>query len=330
MNDRLSQIISTYGITNASINRLAENKEAYKVTDDSQKNYFLKIYNIRDGDDMIPNENVYHTHELIHNEMEMLHLLSGGALETAVPIKNIMGEWVTILPPGTQNDPPEYATMTSFIKAETVENASFPMTEMAFYAGVSAAQLHIESEKRLLPLAVKRPHKRQEYMQKMKCRLAVSTGAINASQLNMLNQCADIIIGCMNRLDVNMPYNVGLVHTDIRAANCVYMPKKAIPIDFSRSVYSYYLYDLGEMCAHMGGVDPNHDVRNAILQGYQSVKPFHEGHLFAVQAFMAMFLMMVAAETVDNLQNSWRDELFITFENEIHPGLISDRGFFKI
>jgi Ser/Thr protein kinase RdoA (MazF antagonist) len=326
MDGRLSQILALYGMTVKTIEKLNMDKDVFKATDDDGKSYFLKVFKKHGGDDMEPCDNVYHTHEQIQLEMEILHLLSNGVLHTAIPIKNKMDEWVTVLTPDTKDESPEYAAMTSFIEAESMENSQTPMTKMAYFAGVSAAQLHLESEKRLLQIAVKRPHKRQGYMLKMKNRLVhgVATGALSASQFNMLNLCVDVVMNCMNRLDEDPAYDIGLVHTDIRSENCMYVPDKVIPIDFSRSVYSYYLYDVAEMCAHIGGSD----VKNAILRGYQSVKPLKKGHIFMIQAFMSMFLMMVIAETVDEVHNSWRTGLLETFKNEIQPGLSSGKGFF--
>ena len=311
------KILSFYSLSIKSVDKIDGTKDVFKLTDEKRNHYFLKIYKKRGGSDFMPGENVYHTDEQIQIESEILHLLSNSALETAVPIKNKMGEWVTIVKPNS-----EYATVTSFIDAAPMEKSQAPFTEMAFSAGVCAARLHLASEERLLAVASQRPHKRQDYMKKMQERLAygITTGAITAPQFEMLSQCGDVILDCMNRLDENPRYNIGLVHTDIRSANCMYTPGKVIPIDFSRCLYSYYLYDLGEMCAHMGE-------QNAILRGYQSIKPLGKGHLFAVQAFMAMFLMMVIAETVDASQNSWRTNLLKTFEDEFHPGLVSGKGF---
>ena len=63
----------------------------------------------------------------------------------------------------------------------------------------------------------------------------------------------------------------GLVHTDLRAVNLILQPGRVVPIDFGRCMDGYPLYDLGEMCAHMGGSD--HRVQAQILRGYGCLRP---------------------------------------------------------
>jgi len=58
----------------------------------------------------------------------------------------------------------------------------------------------------------------------------------------------------------------GIVHTDLRVANFIMVDDCAVPVDFSRSVYGYLLYDLGEMCMHMGG----NETQRQILLGYNT------------------------------------------------------------
>ena len=208
-----------------------------------------------------------------------------------------------------------------------MEKSDAPLKEMDYYAGIAAAQLHLASADKLSAVAIKRPHKRQEYMRGILSRLSdgVNLGNISPAQFDVLNECGGVIIACMNELDADERCNVGLVHTDIRAANCLYSQHKIIPVDFSRSVFSYYLYDLGEMCAHMGGTE----IQREILRGYHEIKALRQGQLFAVQAFLAMFLMMVTAEGIETRESKWRDDLLVRFEDEFCPGLVSGSGFFE-
>ena len=324
MKKEISEIIAKYNLNIISIEELNKDNDVFKIVDDKGVSYFLKMYGENGGDDFMPDENIYHTHEQIKLEAEILSILSEGNLNTAVPIKNKLGEWVTL---SDSNVLMPYSVITSFIDAASMETVDTPLKEMAYFAGMAAAQLHLESAEKLLHIANKRPHKRQDYMYKMLARLSdgVKLGTISSAQFDMLNDCGKVILECMNKLDADEHYNVGLVHTDIRAANCLYIPNKAIPIDFSRSVFSYYLYDLGEMCAHMGGTE----IQKEILNGYHKVKPFRKGQLFAVQAFLIMFLMMVMAEGIETKESKWRNDLFIRFENEFCPNLISGKGFFE-
>ena len=324
MDNRLQKILSSYNFTVKNIEKLDKIKEVFKITDDNGINYFLKIYDKSGGDDIIPGENIYYTYEQISVEMEILNLLSDSALNTAVPIRNSMGEFVTVY-----NS--EYATITSFIDAPPMTKSEAPMTEKAFLAGVAAAKLHLESEKKLLPVAVKRQHKRQDYIKEILNRLkyGLDVKVLTDAQFEMLKQCCDVIIDSMNKLDEDPAYNIGLVHTDIRPVNCTYSSNQVTFIDFSRSVYSYYLYDLGHIFFHADWIG-SHDIQSAVLRGYHSVKPLKKDHLFmTTQVFTAMFLLTVMASCIDIgfEQNAWMQGVLKWFTDGIHPGLMSGKGY---
>ena len=321
---KINDIISNYNLNISLIEELNDDNDVYKISDNTGKLYFLKMYGENGGHDFMPNENIYHTLEQLKLEQEILSMLAHSALGTAIPLKNKMDDWVTI----TDNNPLlPYAVITSFIEATPMEKSTAPLNEMAYHAGIAAANLHIESANKLSQLANKRPQKCQDYIRIILQRLSdgIKLGTISSAQFDILNKCGNVILNCMHRLDENPQRNVGLVHTDIRSANCLYSPNKIIPIDFSRSVFSYYLYDLGEMCAHIGGAE----IQKEILNGYHKIKPFRVGELFAVQAFFVMFLMMVLAESIEAAENKWRSDLLIRFENEFCPGLVSGKGIFE-
>ena len=328
MNDKIKPALAFYEIGIKNAEALNEDGDAYKLTDCAGVRYFLKIYGKENDYDIIPNIRVYHTYEQIQTESEILCALAGSALNTAVPIKNICGGYVTALAPGSDGEP-VYATVTSFIDGMSTKPTQAPTEEMAYVAGVSAALLHTESKKRLLPLAVKRPHKRQDYMHKALGRIAsgIETGAVAAAQYETIRQCCDVITDCMDRLDKDMEDNVGLVHTDIINGNIIYTPGRATFIDFSRSVYSYYMYDLAEMCLHanFGGSGP--ELQKAILRGYNSIKPLTYEHFFAMQALFAMFIFMLFAITVESTGNEWFKNTLAWVENEVRPGLLSGKGY---
>ena len=305
---------------------LNDDNDVFKLTDITNNHYFLKIY--QNNYDITPGDNVYHTYEQIQLESEILLLLSDSVLRTAEPLKNKNGDFVTTLTPDS-NDESVFATITSFIEGPVKKLTEAPTVEMAYAAGRAAAQLHLESKKKLLPLAIKRLHKRQDYIRKIQSVLSqgVRIGTLSAGQYEMVNQCCDVIVDCMDQLDQDQENNVGLVHTDIQSSNIVYTQNHATLIDFSRSVYSYYLYDLAEMCLHgnFGGSSP--DLQKAILRGYHSVKFLSEAHIFAMQVFFAMFILTIMAACIESKGNEWMESVLKWFANEVHPGLVSGRGY---
>ena len=271
---------------------------------------------------------------------------------------------------GESGNEPEYALMTAFVDGMSKKLADAPTVETAYAAGVAAARLHLESKRNLLQVAIKRPHKRQEYINKIlyQLRHGITAGTLTGDQYKMVCECGDAVIDCMNRLDEDPDDNIGLVHTDIINGNIIFNnlrekntevnnnyictenddaarehinPKiinathenrrpeivSAILIDFSRSVYSYYLFDLAEMCFHgnFGGAGP--ELQEAIVRGYHSVKPLERYHLFAIQALFAMFIMTVMAECVFDKGNAWMQNTLKWFAGEVHPGLLSGKGY---
>jgi len=321
------QALSYYDI----VAKTAENLHlhgTFKITDDENQNFFLKIYGIDDDSDIVPGERVYHTYEQIQLESEILLLLSGSALKTAAPIKNRDGDFVTTLGPDSDGEP-MFATITSFIDGVAKKHTEAPTLEEAYIAGAAAARLHLESKVRLLPLAAKRPHKRQGYMRKIQKRLSrgIEIGTLTEAQYEMSVECCEAVIECMDRLDLDMENNVGLVHTDIQNSNIIYGQNQVTLVDFSRSVYSYYLYDLAEMCLHsdFGGSSP--ELQKAILRGYHSVKPLDEYGFFAMQTFFAVFILTLMALCIESEKNAWLDHVLKWFTDEVHPGLVSGKGY---
>ena len=327
MKEEINQILSFYDINVKSTESLNHN-DSFKVTDDTNNHYFLKIYGKKNDDDIFSGRRIYHTYEQIQLELEILLLLSDSVLKTAVPFKNRNGDFVTTLAPDSDGEP-MFATITSFVDGLVKNYREAPTAEMAYIAGVSAAQLHLESKNKLLPIAVKRLHKRQDYIREIKELLArgIKAGTLTAAQYEMLSQCCDVLVDCMNQLDKDPENNVGLVHTDILNSNIVYTQNYITLIDFSRCVYSYYLYDLSEMCFHadFGGASP--ELQNAIIRGYHSVKPLNKYHLFAMQAFFVMFILTLMVSCIESKGNAWMESVLKWFANEVHPCLISGKGY---
>ena len=324
MNERIGQALSFFDIDIQSIENL-NSKSAYKLSDAANTHYFLKIYGKDNDYDIIPGERVYHTYEQLELESEILLLLSDSTTKTAMPFRNKNRELVTSLSPDADGVP-VFAMITSFVDGLVSGQTDVPTVEMAYIAGESAARLHLESKKRLLPLAFKRLHKRQDYIRKIQRRLShgLKIATLSAAQYEVISQCCELITDCMNRLDKDPENNVGLVHTDIRNTNIIYSKNHGTLIDFSRSVYSYYLYDLAEMCLHGDFGGSNHELQNAILRGYHSIKPLIKEDIFAIQTLFAMFLLTIMAESVESkgLENMAKG-----FTNEFYSKLAAGTAY---
>ena len=68
-------------------------------------------------------------------------------------------------------------------------------------------------------------------------------------------------------------------------------------------------------------------MQKAILRSYHSVKPLDKESLFAMQTFFAIFILTVMAECIESERNAWMESVLKWFTNDIHPSLISGKGY---
>ena len=69
------------------------------------------------------------------------------------------------------------------------------------------------------------------------------------------------------------------------------------------TVNGYLLYDLGEMCAHMGGGDGEIPVQ--IMKGYHSIRKLTPEDIVSVEAFQMLVILSVLAEFILQRDNSY-------------------------
>ena len=297
MDDMIKYALTLYGIEPSEHEEI--NDHCFKITDKTGCKFILKIYNKANDYDIIKGARLYHTREQLQTEAEILLALSATILKTPSPVKNNNNNFVSEI--GTDTDgEPVYAMLTSYVDGLVLGQEDKLTDDLAFISGECAARFHLESEENLLPLAVKRPHKRQDYVKQIQERLSAGTvnGVLTDGQYDIIKKCCAAVIECMDRLDSDPKRNVGLVHTDIRNTNIIYRQKNGTLIDFSRSAYSYYLYDLAEMSLHGSFGGANRSFQKEILRGYHSVKPLTEYDIYATQTLFAMFILMVMAEVL--------------------------------
>jgi Ser/Thr protein kinase RdoA (MazF antagonist) len=136
------------------------------------------------------------------------------------------------------------------------------------------------------------------------------------AQYALVKEALEFVIERMGELD-HLPNALGIVHTDLRDANLLAEGENVIPIDFGRCVYGYLLYDLGEMCAHMGGGDS--DIPVQIIKGYHSIRKLTPDDIVSVEAFQMLFILSVVAEFILQKDNSY---VFKTLERVTETDLV--------
>jgi len=52
-----------------------------------------------------------------------------------------------------------------------------------------------------------------------------------------------------------------------------------------------------------------------------------EEDFYMIQVFFIMFILMLMAESIESLLDTWLGNVLIWLENEVHPSLMSGKGY---
>lgn len=319
-NVEIQKAIRAFFTQEASLYKEMADGDTFSV-EDKDKHYFLKLCREAEGADYLPPECLYHTGEQLEWEGRILEELHDRGLAVAAPLKDREERYASPLSPGL------WATASSYLPGTPMDQCREDPVAMAFAAGAAAGLLHNASQEGVRELARHRPHRGKEYLCRMLDRLALgheSYHSLSRKEHQTLCQGGEVISACMDLLERDPVRNLGLVHTDIRAANLLYDTPRAMPVDFTRCVYGFHLYDLGEMTAHMGGMVPGGS-REHILAGYASVRELTPLDAFCVDAFLVEFLLLVTAENVYKAGDPWFRDTIEKLCKKLIPQLLEDR-----
>lgn len=280
-------------------------KLVYKVYGTKKEEYVLDIYLKRENEDNTANDEdrKYFTPEAIASEARILHMVSEQypELKSPSPLRNKDGQLLSSI---TVNGTSSPCLVRKFIAGNALVKGSEQYGSQAYQAGRVAAKLHQCSNWHLQHEYHHRPVHRQNYVRNIIQTLGrgLDAGTMTRAQYALIKEALAFVIQRMGELD-HHPNALGIVHTDLRDANFLADGENVIPIDFGRCVYGYLLYDLGEMCAHMGGDDS--DIPVQIMKGYHSIRKLTHDDLVCVEAFQMLFILSVVAEFILQKDNSY-------------------------
>lgn len=80
--------------------------------------------------------------------------------------------------------------------------------------------------------------------------------------------------------------NYGMIHGDLHSGNIVFSDELPAPIDFGMCGYGYFLYDMAGALLEL-----NPGLRNAFIQGYESVRDVDSGNVRHLECFFVMFMI---------------------------------------
>jgi Ser/Thr protein kinase RdoA (MazF antagonist) len=318
----LKQILEIYDIKPTEISLLGHSEKlVWKVVD--EKGTFHCVYGYYPNEAVVGEEGRKRAEDLaaIASEMKLLEMLSAHSLGIAAPRRNIYGELVSAVYLGNRQI---FAAVTGWIPGEAMAEEENTYLSQCVLAGKAAAKLH-EAFAKIDTSQLAFPELRHKQLEKVMdiLRQGETDGFVSSEQMKVLEDGGIYIRFCMDQMDTR-PGGKSLVHTDLRKANFLMEQDRAVPVDFGRTVFGYPLYDLGEMCAHMGG----DSVQKALFQGYASVKPLEAFDICCVEAMFVFFILSVVAETIQTGKNpQYVEETLVALTQRHIPDMLKQQLF---
>ena len=294
-------------------------KMVYKIYGTHKEEYIFDIYFPGEYEDNTANDEnrKYATPEAVASEARILQIVSEKCPEfkSPSPIRNKDGLLLSSI---TVNGTSSPCLLRNFIVGSQLVKGSEQYARQAYQAGRVAARFHHCSNWHLQNEYRHRPVHRQNYVRNIIHTIGrgIDAGTITRTQYALIKEALEFVIERMGEMD-QLPEALGIVHTDLRDANLLWDGENVIPIDFGRCVYGYLLYDLGEMCAHMGGDDS--DIPVQIMKGYHSIRKLTHDDIVSVEAFQMLFILSVIAEFILQKDNFY---VFKTVERLTETDLV--------
>ena len=312
----LHRALELYGLQALDTHLLHHSdKRVYKVCTESG-DYVLYMYTPAVGTAFDERNEPYNRPEALAAETEVLERLAKEAPElgTQRVLRTTNGDVIAYV----DGIP---VRVSNYIQGVPLgEQEGGPLfSKQDYMAGVACAQLHNFAEKAGLEICKGRPDHRQSYLRDMLASLSRHHDAhrMTDAQFSAIERGGAAILDCMDALSA--AGRVGFVHTDLRSANFIDDGNRAVPIDFSRSTLGFPLFDLGEMCMHMGGAP----IQRQILKGYDTLRPLDEFSLHCIEAFAVMFILFVCNDFLNNSgHEEWLEVNLPRIEHYFVPGLM--------
>ncbi|ASA24257.1 phosphotransferase enzyme family protein [Paenibacillus donghaensis] len=294
------EIVSLYPFGSPDIEFIRHNENiTFKITDPLNRNcYILRIHMpVTDGFAGIQN-----TFEGLQSEMIVLkELYSNNVIHVQEPVKNCMGDYVTVYN-STEFDVPCLATLLTWMEGATLSVEEDDMEAAAFALGEELAALH-EFTRSYKPVEkLSRPvydgNRIDFAMDELQC--GVERALYSMEQYETIKEVLQLVKRQLIELD-SRKNSWGLIHADLQFGNVIIHNGRLGLIDFSLSGYSYYLFDLGSASSML----PT-EWRKTFLNGYSSKSSFIMDDLRYIEGliFMDIFISYCFFIRDDN-RNGW-------------------------
>lgn len=114
--------------------------------------------------------------------------------------------------------------------------------------------------------------------------VTVDLGLISAEQYALIRRVGERILAMLAKTE-RTKATFGLIHGDLHQGNVLFDGMTALALDYG-TFRSFFLYDLG-MSLYHASFDTV-DIRNALVAGYDSVRPLSKADRASLEAFMIM------------------------------------------
>jgi Ser/Thr protein kinase RdoA (MazF antagonist) len=114
--------------------------------------------------------------------------------------------------------------------------------------------------------------------------VTVELGLISTEQYDLVRRVAERILAMLAHTE-RTKATFGLIHGDLHQGNVLFESMKAVALDYG-TFRSFFLYDLGVSLYH--ATFDTVAIRNALVAGYDSVRPLSEADHVSLEAFMIM------------------------------------------
>ena len=221
--------------------------------------------------------------EHIQARMEWLEKLAQtSSLVVQVPIMNIDGMFVTKIPVSETGET-VLATLQNWIEGE-YPDGDFTIAQ-AESVGEMIATLHQTSSQwrasRITDLGENQAGDLLQDVEQL--HTMVDANIISSTQYLAIEQASQRISQITSLLGTD-PEVYGPIHGDLHQGNVLFFENKVCPIDFDGLRNSYYLFDLGTALYHI--LYQNVEFRNAMVDGYSSIRPMSDTERQYLEAFV--------------------------------------------
>ncbi len=264
--------------------------------------YLLRIHKHVGGFSTAPLYDGINRAEICRGELRFLEHLKDRGLHVQAPVRNEIGELVTVLQDGTP------VTVLTWLEGRTLDKSDLT-PERSHEIGVMTGRLHIAARGYSDHRLIRYDHALCERMIELLAGWRDSS-RIAAQYCDPMTTALTIVGDYLHRTEPEFI----LVHSDLSLSNMLLTDEGLAPIDFSLLGYSHPLLDIGGLYGSINAAE----CRRAIVDGYEAatgnkIDCGAIDKLFALQVLLAIVIhieLWSKKEWFDEKLSSWCRGIF--------------------